>query len=84
MSLLLVVMQFGMIIRRTYLMFIILAKKINAVKMSYAASSYGMAYKDTVSTSKSIIEKSLKDFNFIGVRDDETYDYIKVYLRLWK
>ena len=54
-----------------------LSEKIESRKMSYAASSYGMAYKDVLSTSKSVIENSLKSYEFIGVRDDETYTYVK-------
>ena len=49
---------------------------INAIKMSYAASSYGMAYRDLTEEQKKAAGARIAQFSFIGVRDAETENYL--------
>lgn len=53
-----------------------LSPQIKAKKMSYAASSYGMPYRDLDCDYLNQIKDNLKDFQFIGVRDIETEKYM--------
>lgn len=57
-----------------------LDKRIHAHKLSYAASSYGMAYRDKEKDEIRRIAQAVDDFEFVGVRDDETAAYVKYIL----
>lgn len=57
-----------------------LDKKIQAHKLSYAASSYGMQYRDKGRDEIERIARAIDDFEFVGVRDDETERYVKYLL----
>ena len=46
-------------------------------KFSYAASAYGFDYKRLESEIRKEYEKSLEDFKYVGVRDEETLKYVK-------
>ncbi len=47
------------------------------VKMSYAASAYGMDYSHIGQEEKEYFASSLKDFSFIGIRDTYTENLVK-------
>ncbi|MCF8380667.1 MAG: polysaccharide pyruvyl transferase family protein [Bacteroidales bacterium] len=47
------------------------------VKMSYAASAYSTDFKLVTDEEKAYIAEMLADFQYIGVRDTETYNFIK-------
>jgi len=47
------------------------------VKMSYAASAYSTDFKNVPNDHKMYIADMLTDFEYIGVRDQETYNFIK-------
>lgn len=51
--------------------------RLKAKKLSYAASCYGMDYLLIPETEKSEICKVLEKFDFIGVRDEATEDFVK-------
>lgn len=53
-----------------------LSKDIRALKVSYAASTYGMQYKTLTEDYKKHILETLKTFDFIGIRDRETEKYL--------
>lgn len=57
-----------------------LDKRIHARKMSYAASSYGMEYLDKDKKEIERIAECIKEFEFVGLRDDETENYVKYIL----
>ena len=49
----------------------------NIIKMSYAASAFSTDFKNVSDSDKSFIKNMLNDFQYIGVRDTETYNFIK-------
>lgn len=49
----------------------------DVVKMSYAASAHGMDFDKISSTDYITINNLLKDFSYIGVRDEETMKLVK-------
>lgn len=51
--------------------------QLKVKKLSYAASCYGMDYLKISETDKSEICKVLEKFDFIGVRDEATEDFVK-------
>lgn len=51
--------------------------ELNVKKLSYAASCYGMDYLKIPETEKNEICKVLSKFNFIGVRDEATENFVK-------
>lgn len=51
--------------------------KLNCIKMSYAASAYSLDVKNVPESDKTYIADCLKSFSYIGVRDVETYNFIK-------
>ncbi len=53
-----------------------LSPVITSKKMSYAASCYGMSYEQSQGD-RAYIRDALRDFDYIGVRDDETNNYLK-------
>lgn len=57
-----------------------LDKRISAHKFSYAASSYGMQYRDKNNDEIERIKRAIDDFEFVGVRDSETEQYVKYLL----
>jgi hypothetical protein len=50
---------------------------IGAVKMSYAASSYGQDYLKITDEQKTYIERAWSDFTYLGVRDNATERFVK-------
>lgn len=52
-------------------------ERIKCHKLSYAASCYGMDFLKCPDTDKRQIGKILEDFQFIGVRDSATEDFVK-------
>lgn len=54
-----------------------LSDKIEIPKLSYAASCHGMDYKSIPLYEKEQISKILQSYQFLGVRDDETYRFAK-------
>lgn len=53
-----------------------LSPVITCRKMSYAASCYGMSY-EQLQSDRTYIRDALRDFDYLGVRDDETDNYLK-------
>lgn len=51
--------------------------RLNVKKLSYAASCYGMDYLDISESVKNEIFKVFSSFNFIGVRDEATENFVK-------
>jgi hypothetical protein len=51
--------------------------KLQCVKMSYAASAYSLDVRNVPQEDKEYIADCLKSFSYIGVRDTETYNFIK-------
>lgn len=51
--------------------------KLDCIKMSYAASAYSLDVKNVPLQDKEYIADCLKSFSYIGVRDSETYNFIK-------
>ena len=51
--------------------------KLDCKKMSYAASAHSTDFKKVKDPEKNYIAKCLKSFQYIGVRDEETYNFIK-------
>ncbi len=52
-------------------------KSLSCVKMSYAASCYGMDFLQRADGERRQIKESLDDFAFIGVRDQATEDMVR-------
>lgn len=52
-----------------------LSDRIQIPKMSYAASCHGMNYEAISDEEKAVISKILQSYQFIGVRDDESYRF---------
>ena len=50
---------------------------LNVKKMSYAASCYGMDFLNSTDAHKGSIKSVLDAFDFIGVRDTATEDFVK-------
>lgn len=50
---------------------------LGAIKMSYAASSYGQDYLELTKEQKAYIEQAWEDFSYLGVRDRATEDFVK-------
>ncbi len=50
---------------------------IKCIKLSYAASCYGMDFDNFVSNNKNQLRESLTDFKYIGVRDYPTECFVK-------
>lgn len=51
----------------------------NCIKFSYAPSTYGMDYSNRTAEEKKYLSESFMGFDFIGVRDDVTLDYVTKY-----
>lgn len=51
--------------------------KLKCIKMSYAASAYSLDVKNVSQKDKDYIASCLKSFSYIGVRDQETYNFVK-------
>ncbi|WP_392447289.1 polysaccharide pyruvyl transferase family protein [Capnocytophaga canis] len=52
-------------------------EKLDCVKMSYAASAYSLDVKNVPSDHKEYIADCLNSFSYIGVRDDETKNFVQ-------
>ena len=52
--------------------------KLKCIKMSYAASAYSLDVRNVPQEDKDYIADCLKSFTYIGVRDAETYNFIKL------
>lgn len=50
--------------------------KLNCIKMSYAASAYSLDFRSVPNEDKDYISECLKSFSYIGVRDNETRNFI--------
>lgn len=51
-------------------------KLIDVVKMSFAASAYSTDFRNVSNAEKDFIKDKLNSFDYIGVRDSETYNFI--------
>lgn len=51
--------------------------KLECIKMSYAASAYSLDFKNVSQIEKEYIAGCLESFSYIGVRDEETMNFIK-------
>ena len=51
--------------------------KLKCIKMSYAASAYGLDFRKVSDQEKEFIAEHLKSFAYIGVRDNETKRFIE-------
>lgn len=54
-----------------------LGSEIKCRKMSYAASAYSLDVKNVPEEDKKYIADCLRDYEYIGVRDQETFDFVK-------
>jgi hypothetical protein len=54
-----------------------LGPQIKCKKMSYAASAYSLDVKNVPEEDKRYIADCLKDYEYIGVRDQETFNFVK-------
>lgn len=54
-----------------------LGPEIKCRKMSYAASAYSLDVKKVSDVEKNYIASCLKEYEYIGVRDQETFDFCK-------
>lgn len=52
-------------------------EKLKCIKLSYAASAYSLDIRSVSTQEKNYIKDCLKSFSYIGVRDTETYNFIK-------
>lgn len=50
---------------------------IGALKLSYAASSYGQEFNDITEEQKKYIAEAWKDFSYLGVRDKATEEFVR-------
>ena len=50
----------------------------NVKRVSYAASCYGMPYKSETSADMGYFKEAIEGFSYLGVRDTETENYIKL------
>jgi hypothetical protein len=50
--------------------------KLDCIKMSYAASAYSTDFKSVNEQEKEYIKSQVKSFDYIGVRDEETFNFI--------
>ncbi len=64
----------GLGIRNPYWLF---GDKLHCIKMSYAASAYSLDIVNVPNEDKNYIAECLQSFSYIGVRDTETYKFIK-------
>ena len=53
------------------------SKLSDVVKMSYAASAYSTDFRSVPEEHKVFISEALADFQYIGVRDAETFNFVK-------
>jgi len=51
--------------------------KLNCIKMSYAASAYSLDVRNVPQNDKDYIAKCLSSFSYIGVRDNETRNFVQ-------
>jgi len=54
-----------------------LGNEVKVKKLSYAASSYGQPFKQTSDRQKAYISKAWRDYQYIGVRDIPTEDFVR-------
>lgn len=52
-------------------------RRVKCLKLSYAASCYGMEYLDIEDDRRKTIGEILSEFRFLGVRDTATEDFVK-------
>lgn len=52
----------------------------NKFKLSYAASSHLQNFYDISNKDRTYLQEALNDFQYIGVRDDNTNDFVKMFL----
>lgn len=57
--------------------FWLFGKDLDCVKMSYAASAYGLNVRNIPQSDKEYIADCLSSFSYIGVRDNETKNFIQ-------
>lgn len=54
-----------------------LSEQVTCIKMTYAASCYGMNYENISATQRNEVKKILDTYNFIGTRDEESNIFLK-------
>jgi len=64
----------GMGLENPYWLF---GDKLNCIKMSYAASAYSLDVKNVPQSDKEYISHCLSSFSYIGVRDNETRNFVQ-------